>query len=152
MNTFNITGRISRDVALYATSSGNNFAWISVAVKKKFKNKEGKYDADFIEVATWRQKAEFASKYLKKGDMVGVQGHMTVETKYNEHSGHNESQISLVADEIEILASKPKEYTSEDYKKVKEKVEDKKEEVQEADPFEMFGAEVEINDEDLPFN
>ena len=75
---------------------------------------------------------------------------MTVETKYNEHSGHNESQISLVADEIEILSSKPKEYTSEDYKKAKEKVEEKKEEIQE-DPFEMFGAEVEIDDLSLPF-
>ena len=150
MNRFNITGRVSQDVNLYATKSNVNFAWLSVAVKKKFKNKEGKYDADFIEIGAWRQKAEFANKYLKKGDMVGVQGHMTVETKYNEHSGHNESQISLVADEIEILSSKPKEYTSEDYKKAKEKVEEKKEEIQE-DPFEMFGAEVEIDDLSLPF-
>lgn len=152
MNRFNITGRVSQDISLYATKSNVNFAWLSVAVKKKFKNSEGKYDADFIRCELWRNTAEFASKYLAKGDVVGISGYIKVETRYNEHAGHNETNLSLVADDIEIIARKPREYTQEDYKQVKEHIEERKEEIKEdTDPFEMFGKEVEIDDLSLPF-
>lgn len=108
MNTFSITGRITQNISIYATPSNSDVAFLSIAVKKNIKNLDGTHDVDFIECETWRQTAISAAKYLEKGDLILIQGHIKTNKKYNVITGHNDNEICLVADRIEILCKSKK--------------------------------------------
>ena len=76
MNKVQLLGRLTRDVEL-RYSGGENATAVgrtSVAVQRKFKNSEGNYDADFINLVAFGKTAEFMEKYFKKGSPIAVTG------------------------------------------------------------------------------
>jgi single-strand DNA-binding protein len=75
MNNVQIIGRITADPELRQTQSGISSCRFTIAVNRKFKNKDtDQYDADFITCVAWRQTAEFVSRYFSKGSMICVSG------------------------------------------------------------------------------
>ena len=75
MNNVQIIGRLTADPELRQTTSGIACCRFTVAVNRKFKNKDtGEYEADFISCTAWRQTAEFISKYFSKGKMIALAG------------------------------------------------------------------------------
>lgn len=76
MNSVNLIGRLTRDPELRSTAAGESVCSFSLAVQRKFKNKDGEYVADFINCVAWRKTAEFISTYFKKGRQMGVQGEL----------------------------------------------------------------------------
>lgn len=75
MNNVNLLGRLTADPELRQTTSGIASCRFTIAVNRKFKNKEtNEYDADFISCVAWRQTAEFVSRYFHKGSMIAVSG------------------------------------------------------------------------------
>ena len=76
MNKVQLLGRLTRDVELRYAGGENATAVgrTSVAVQRKFKNAEGNYDADFINLVAFGKTAEFMEKYFKKGSPVAVTG------------------------------------------------------------------------------
>lgn len=76
MNSAQIVGNITKDIDLKYTSGTNAkaFTRFTVAVPRRFKNAEGKYDADFINCTAWGGTAEFISKYFHKGSRIGITG------------------------------------------------------------------------------
>lgn len=70
-----IMGRLTADPELKQTQSGISSCRFTVAVNRKFTNKDtGEREADFINCQAWRQTAEFISKYFAKGQMIAVEG------------------------------------------------------------------------------
>ncbi|MEG1519931.1 MAG: single-stranded DNA-binding protein, partial [Clostridia bacterium] len=80
MNKVILIGNLTRDVELNVTTSGLSVAKFSIAVSRKFKNADGDYDVDFINIVAWRDLAERCEKYLHKGNKVGVVGSMQTRT------------------------------------------------------------------------
>lgn len=75
MNNVILMGRLTADPELRQTPSGISTCRFTIAVNRKFKNKEtNEYDADFISCVAWRQTAEFVSRYFSKGSMICVSG------------------------------------------------------------------------------
>lgn len=74
MNKVVLVGRLTRDVELRENEGGTKIARFNVAVSRNYKNKEGKYDADFISCVAYRNTAEFVEKYFHKGDGIIVEG------------------------------------------------------------------------------
>lgn len=75
MNKVILTGRLTADPELRQTQSGISSCTFTVAVNRRFKDKEtGKTEADFIRCVAWRQTAEFISRYFLKGQMIAVEG------------------------------------------------------------------------------
>ena len=75
MNNVNLLGRLTADPELRQTTSGIASCRFTIAVNRKFKNREtGEYDADFISCVAWRQTAEFITRYFNKGSMICVSG------------------------------------------------------------------------------
>ena len=76
MNSAQIVGNLTKDIDLKYTSGTNAkaFTRFTVAVQRRFKNAEGKYDADFINCTAWGGTAEFISKYFHKGSRIGITG------------------------------------------------------------------------------
>ena len=75
MNNVQIIGRLTADPELRHTQSGIASCRFTVAVNRKYKNKDtDQYDADFISCVAWKQNAEFISRYFSKGKMIALQG------------------------------------------------------------------------------
>ena len=75
MNNVQIIGRLTADPELRRTQSGISSCRFTVAVNRKYKNKDtDQYDADFISCIAYKQNAEFISRYFSKGKMIALQG------------------------------------------------------------------------------
>lgn len=101
MNTLNITGRLTKDVK-YSDNGDNPVAAMTVAVPRNFKNNEGKYDADFINVKAFKKIATNCSQFIKKGSRISVTGPLRTRT----YQGNNNQTVfvtEVYADSIDFL-------------------------------------------------
>lgn len=74
MNNVSLVGRLTRDIELRYTNTGTAVANGNIAVNRQFKNQEGNYDADFINLVMFGKTAEIMANYVKKGHQVGIEG------------------------------------------------------------------------------
>lgn len=73
MNNCVMVGRLTKDVDLKVNGE-NMTVKFTIAVNRDFKNKNGEYDADFINCTAFGKRAETISKYFSKGQQVCVKG------------------------------------------------------------------------------
>ena len=85
MNSVQILGRLTSDPELRRTQSGISTCKFTVAVNRKFKNKNGEYEADFISCMAWKEKAEFISRYWSKGKMIAIEGELRTGSYQDKH-------------------------------------------------------------------
>ena len=104
MNSINITGRLTADPELKTTQSGVSVCSYDLAVKRP----KVKDTTDFLKVVSWRQGAEYISKYAHKGDVVAVTGMLTART-YEDNNGNKRTQYEIVSDTVEIIGGKKQE-------------------------------------------
>lgn len=104
MNKVIITGNISRDPEAFTTQNGISRSMFDVAVQRRTKNQDGKYDVDFLRVVAWRKTADFCNKYLAKGRKVAVEG--SIQTRsYDAQDGSKRYVTEIIADHVETLTS-----------------------------------------------
>lgn len=77
---------------------------IVVAVPRSYKNSDGEYETDFIDVELWDCVASSTADYCKKGDIIGVKGRIKVENYDN--NGITTKVTKIVAEKITFLSSK----------------------------------------------
>lgn len=150
MNKIIITGNLCKDIDLRYTPSNVAVIQNTVAVRNDFKNANGDYDSEFINIVVWRQSAEFLSKYAAKGSKVFVEGRLT-NRSYDKQDGTKGYITEIVADKVELLGSKKDgERPAPEYTGQVEQPEQQEQKV-ETDPFAEFGDEVVLTDDELPF-
>jgi len=78
LNRITLMGRLTRDPELRHTSGAEPkaVANFGLAVDRDYKGKDGNKITDFLDIVAWRKKAEFVSKYFKKGQMVYIEGRL----------------------------------------------------------------------------
>ena len=104
MNRVILMGRVCKDVD--ARGDGNNMvARYSLAVDRRFKNKDGEYDTDFINIVAFGKSAEFASKYFAKGTKVVIAGRIQTGS-YTNKDGQKVYTTDVVAEDQEFAESK----------------------------------------------
>ena len=74
MNKCILTGRLTKDPARRSTPDGKDTTTFTIAVNRSYKNKNGEYDADFINCVAWNNTAVFISNYFKKGSGIHIAG------------------------------------------------------------------------------
>ena len=105
MNKAILVGNLTRDPEKRTTPQGTSVTSFTVAVQKRFKNQDGRYDADFINCVEWRQTADFVSQYFSKGSRIGVVG--SIQTRsYDDKDGNKRYVTEVVADEVEFCGPK----------------------------------------------
>lgn len=95
LNNVAICGRLTRDIEIKTFDSGSKTANFSLAVQRNFKNKDGEYEADFINCDAWGATVDFLSKYFKKGDFVVAGGEIRTR-EWTDDNG-NKRRITYVA-------------------------------------------------------
>ncbi len=109
MNKVIIIGRFTRDPEIKYTKGENATATarFSLAVNRRFKNKEGNYDADFINCVAFGKTAEFIEKYFTKGMAIGITGRIQTGS-YTNKEGQKIYTTDVVVEETEFVESKNK--------------------------------------------
>lgn len=109
MNKVIIIGRFTRDPEIKYTTGENATATarFSLAVNRRFKNKEGNYDADFINCVAFGKTAEFIEKYFTKGMAIGITGRIQTGSYIN-NEGQKVYKTEVVVEETEFVESKNK--------------------------------------------
>jgi single-strand DNA-binding protein len=92
MNKVILCGRITKDIELKQTNGGISVTQFSIALNK------GDGKADFFNVVSWRNTAEFISKYFSKGDGICIDGHLA--SRQYEKDGAKHTVYEVVADSV----------------------------------------------------
>ena len=100
MNNVNLIGRLTKAPELRSTTSGKNVCTFTLAVNRKFKKDE----ADFLNIVAWDKTADLCSKYLNKGDQVGVTGNIQTRS-YDDKDGKKVYITEIIAEDITFIGS-----------------------------------------------
>lgn len=107
-NNVNFIGRLVKDIEV-RESNGRKFASFTLACNRN-KASDGTVTADFVDFVAFEKNAEFASKYFKKGQRVGVTGKLA--TKMNEREGVKYKTTNVIVESFEFIES-----TNDSFKK-----------------------------------
>ena len=100
-----LIGRLTTQPELKKTQSGVSISSFSIAVQRNYKDVNGTYPTDFINIVTWRNTAEFVCKFFTKGQLIGIVGSIQ-SRNYEDKNGNKRTAIEVVADEAQFVESK----------------------------------------------
>ncbi|MCR4888242.1 MAG: single-stranded DNA-binding protein [Ruminococcus sp.] len=108
MNKVILVGRLTADPELRQTQSGIASCRFTVAVDRKFADKNtGERQTDFIRCTAWRQTAELITRFFTKGKMIAVEGSLRNDNyqdkKYPDVTHYG---MDVLVDTFEFVGSK----------------------------------------------
>lgn len=104
LNNVVLVGRLVTDVEIKENENGKKVGIITIAIPRAYKNSEGIYETDFVDVELWNLVATNTAEYCRKGDSLGVKGRL--ETYNIEIDDTKIKKTKVVADKITFLCSK----------------------------------------------
>lgn len=131
-------GRLTKDIELKHVND-LAVARFTLARNKRKSNSEHP-EADFVDFVAFGKSAEFAHKYFKKGERVGVHGELS--TSMYEVDGKKIKSTNIVVSEFEFIEGKSIT-TSQKNENIENTKEDKEEDFTAIDEA--------VSDDDLPF-
>lgn len=93
MNTAHFLGRVTKDIEILTTQSGNHMTRIDLAINRP-KDKNGEIKTDFVPLVAFGKTAEILAQYVSKGDQIQLTARYNT-YRYNdndtgkERTGHN---------------------------------------------------------------
>lgn len=109
MNKICLLGKLTRNPELKNLNETivTNF---TIAVNRNYKNKDGQYEADFINCIAFKAIGEFINKYFLKGQMIGVTGRLQTRS-YDDKDGNKRFVSEVVVESAEFAGESKKETT-----------------------------------------
>lgn len=109
LNKVFLQGRLVADPELRRTQQGTPVASYRLAVDRGYKSKDPKaQNADFINIVSWRNTAEFVCKYFTKGRMMLVEGRLQMRD-YTDKDGNRRVAAEIVTDNVYFCDSRKEE-------------------------------------------
>lgn len=105
INTFFLEGIIQEMSELKETEKGTKYSKLTLEVERGFKNSEGNYDFDTIEIEVWRGVAEICCTHCKLGDLVGIQGRIQ-SSKLTSNENKSFLTYKFIAEKVSFLSQK----------------------------------------------
>ena len=104
LNKVILMGHMTADPELKQTTSGISVCSFSIGVNRRYsKADQGQQSVDFINIVSWRQQAEFVSRYFKKGSCIVVCGSLQTRN-WTDQQGQKRYVTEVVADEVSFGA------------------------------------------------
>lgn len=104
INKVILMGRLCADPELRNTQSGIAVCSFRIAVNRQY-SKNSDQKADFINIVSWRQQAEFVNRYFRKGSMIIVEGKLQ-NADYTDSNGVKHYAMDVQADNVTFGESK----------------------------------------------
>lgn len=136
LNRVILMGRITQNLELKQTQSGNAVLSFTVAVERNYAPQGQDRQTDFINCVAWKQKAEFINNYFAKGRMIAIEGNLQTRT-YDDKNGTKHYVTEVVVDNVSFTGE-PKQQSRQ--------AQETAEPIGNLDDFEVV-----ISDNDPPF-
>lgn len=104
INKVILMGRLCADPELRNTQSGIAVCRFRIAVNRQY-SKSSDQKADFINIVSWRQQAEFVNRYFHRGSMIIVEGRLQ-NADYTDSNGVKHYAMDVQADNVTFGESK----------------------------------------------
>ena len=105
VNKVILIGRLTADPEFSQSASGVSFCRFSIAVDRGYAKNGQEKQTDFFRVSTFRQTAEFVSRYFTKGKLILVEGKVQNDN-YTDQNGVKHYSCNIVADNVSFVGSK----------------------------------------------
>lgn len=105
INRVNISGNLTRDPELRATTNGTQVLSFGVAVNDRRRNPQtGEWEdyPNFVDCTMFGNRAEALSRYLQKGAKVAIEGKLRYSSW--ERDGQRRSKLEVIVDEVELMS------------------------------------------------
>lgn len=142
MNKVILLGNLCRNIEPRYTTSDKKVVKNVLGVRDDYKDKDGNYTSQFINVCFWGRNADFIEKYASVGSQLLVEGRLEVR-KY-EKDNETKYISEVVVEKVKILNKKK---TTDNETQTEETPVEK----EEKDPFAEMGKQVEMDTSDLPW-
>ncbi len=106
INKVILVGHLGRDPEVRYTPAGDAVADVSLATTESIKDKNGERSekTEWHNLVLWRAQAEFAKEYLKKGQLVYVEGRLQ-NRQWEDKEGQKRSRSEIQVNQIVTLGS-----------------------------------------------
>ena len=145
INKVILVGRITRDPEVKMINAETAVCNFSLACNRPYTRENGEKETDFINCVVWRKQAENMGKYVKKGQLLGVEGRIQVRTY--EQDGQKRYQTEVYCDQVTFLESSNREENTN----VRENVSFNNDRMIDEDDFFTSSKKLNISEDDLPF-
>lgn len=106
MNQVNIIGRVaSEPLKMFIQVFNKYVVKFSLAFDNRTRKTDGRKDTFFIECEAWDKVSERIYEACKKGDKIGISGHLE-QAKFQRKDGSQGSLIKIVVSGVEFLFEK----------------------------------------------
>ena len=129
MNKVIMIGRLTKDPEVKKTSSGKSIASFTLAVNQRFNRDK----TDFINCVAWEKTAEYLGNYVKKGNLIAVEGRISTRN-YDGPDGKKVYITEVVCESVQSLERNDQPKPSNEPK-----------------PWHKFEEPIEIDEDVLPF-
>lgn len=104
MNQYFGIGRITKDIEMKKTQSGQSVISFALAIDRDFK-KDGNQTADFLNFQAWNKLAELINQYCHKGSLIAVAAHVQTRN-YDGKDGRKVFVTEFILDKVKFLDPK----------------------------------------------
>jgi single-strand DNA-binding protein len=156
MNRVILTGRLTRDPEMRATSSAAEVARFSLACQGDFVNKTtGDREVEFVNCVAFGNLAGTIGRFCKKGSLIGITGRIK-NSSYDAKDGSKRYSTDIVAEQMEFLGSRVNgNDNGNSYQPTNDVSNGPVSNVETtdvtSDPYKDFGEEITLSNDDLPF-
>ena len=100
MNNVVLVGRLTRDPEMrFVPNTGTAVTTFSIAIDRDYTSQNGERQTDFLDIQVWNKQAETCNEYLKKGNMVCVQGSIRTDS-YTDQNGVKRRSFRINANRV----------------------------------------------------
>ena len=141
MNKFIITGRLTRNPELRYTNNNIAITELNLAINNK------KDDTTFLTIKVFNKTAETCNEYLKKGDLIAVEGNIK-NNNYEDETEKMHYRTDFIGNKVEFLSTKKKDDTKEEKQDRNSIFEEFGDSIKTES---NIGEQIEIDEDSLPF-
>lgn len=107
INSVTLYGRVGKDAEVRMAGQ-SKVATFSLCTGGKYKTSDGREldDTAWHNIVAWRNLAELAEKYVRKGSPLLIVGHLTYR-EWTDNNGVKRNVTEIVADKIELCGGRP---------------------------------------------
>ena len=105
LNVSVLMGRPTTDIEVKHTQNDVSVCSFSLAVDRDYTPKDGEKQTDFIPVTCWRGTADFCGRYVRKGQLIAIDGKIQTR-KYTDREGNKRTAFEVVADNVHFAEKK----------------------------------------------
>jgi single-strand DNA-binding protein len=104
INKVILVGHLGKDPEVRYLPSGDAVADVSLATTEYYKDKDGERNekTEWHSLVLWRAQAEFAKEWLKKGQLVYIEGRLQTRS-WEDKEGQKRSKTDIQVDQVTLL-------------------------------------------------